>query len=24
MFEGDLLGFFKNRKDGFVKGPKMV
>jgi aspartyl-tRNA(Asn)/glutamyl-tRNA(Gln) amidotransferase subunit C len=24
MFEGDSLEFFKNRKDGFVKGPKMV
>jgi hypothetical protein len=24
MFEGDPLEFFKNRKDGFVKGPKMV
>ena len=24
MFEGDRLEFFKNRKDGFVKGPKMV
>ncbi len=24
MFEGNPLEFFKNRKDGFVKGPKMV
>ena len=24
MFEGDRLEFFKNRKEGFVKGPKMV
>ncbi|MFY9798812.1 MAG: Asp-tRNA(Asn)/Glu-tRNA(Gln) amidotransferase subunit GatC [Candidatus Nitrosopolaris sp.] len=24
MFEGDPLEFSKNRKDGFVKGPKMI
>jgi aspartyl-tRNA(Asn)/glutamyl-tRNA(Gln) amidotransferase subunit C len=24
MFEGNLFEFFKNRKDGFVRGPKMV
>jgi aspartyl-tRNA(Asn)/glutamyl-tRNA(Gln) amidotransferase subunit C len=24
MFQGNPLEFFKNRKDGFVKGPKMV
>ncbi len=24
MFEGDPLEFSKNRKDGFIKGPKMV
>lgn len=23
-FEGDPLGFYNNRKDGFVKGPRMV
>jgi aspartyl-tRNA(Asn)/glutamyl-tRNA(Gln) amidotransferase subunit C len=24
MFEGDPLEFSKNKKDGFVKGPKMI
>ena len=24
VFEGDALEFSKNRKDGFVKGPRMV
>jgi aspartyl-tRNA(Asn)/glutamyl-tRNA(Gln) amidotransferase subunit C len=24
MFEGDPLEFSKNKKDGFVKGPKML